>query len=449
MRVELAVTISPNGAVFTVAELDARLPGLQLTVAPAVERAPVGFVGRIAFEDSDEAWIKRAVAHQLDLLREFSAAFPAATIAIAADDGGELRLEAGSFGGDDAEVRALLDQIGDEGAWRLMVSFRIEADAHRHVLALVHRALPAGVEPVVDEAPGALAIGFAIAGTADRVADLVGCLRTAWREEGSEVECLIEIEGERPALTIVRTWREWVALERGLRRLPVSTRGAAGPPGADAAITPLARVPEAAAVLDGEVVSWIDAEDQILGIVGNLLCALPTRVEAGDPLSCELWRRAGGLLYVTRGDLHCEVPEPADGADRRFHAVSKAGALFSDTTGTAAAARTRLVRVAADGVETGPELACVRALDVDGGEAYALAGGRDGVALCSIQIGDGWGRADARPWPPDEVATDLAVISPSRIAVTTERGARSTLHLIERANLAYARRIALPCVAPQ
>jgi len=449
MRVELAVTISPNGAVFTVAELDARLPGLQLAVAPAVDRAPVGFVGRIVVEDTDDAWIKRAVAHQLGLLREFSAAFPAAAIGITADDGGQLRLEAGSFGADDAEIRGLLAQLGDDRAWRLLVSFRIEADAHRHVLALVHRALPAGVEPVVDEAANALAVGFAITGTAERVADLVSCLRMAWRAEGSDVECLVEIEGERPALTIVRTWPEWVELERALRRMPARSHAAAAPPGARAAITRLARVPEAAPVLGSDVLSWIDADDQILGIIAGTLCALPERVEAGDPVSGELWRRADGVLYVARGELRCEVPAPADGAERRLHAVGGVGALFSDTTGSAGAARTQLLRVAADGIERGPDLTCVRALDVHGREAYALAGGRDGGALCSIQIGDGWGRADARPWPPDEIATDLAVISASRIAVTTERGSRSTLHLIERANLVYARRIALPCVAPQ
>ncbi|HEX2685326.1 MAG TPA: hypothetical protein VHN14_01845 [Kofleriaceae bacterium] len=139
------MTISPNGAAFTVAELDTWLPGLQVTVASAVERAPVGSVGRSVLDDPDGAWIKSAVAHQLGLLREFSVAFPTATIAITADDGGELRLEGGSFGADDAEIQELIAQIGNEAAWRLLVSFRIEADAHRHVLELVQRALPAGL----------------------------------------------------------------------------------------------------------------------------------------------------------------------------------------------------------------------------------------------------------------------------------------------------------------
>jgi hypothetical protein len=179
MRVELAVTISPNGAAFTVAELDARLPGLQVKVAPAVERSSVGFVGRIVLDDADEAWIKQAVAHQLGLLRELSAAFPAAAIAVTAEDGGELQLQAGSFGADETEIEELLAQVADDAAWRLLVSFRIEVDAHPHVLALVERALPAGLAPVVDESPNALAVGFAITGGAERVADVVSCLRMA------------------------------------------------------------------------------------------------------------------------------------------------------------------------------------------------------------------------------------------------------------------------------
>lgn len=364
MRVDLAVTISPNGAAFAVAELDARLPGLQVTVAPAVERAPVGFVGRIVIDDPDEAWIKSAVAHQLGLLREFSVAFPAATIVITADDSGELRLEGGSFGADDAEIQELIARIGDEAAWRLLVSFRIEADAHRHVRELVQRALPAGLAPVVDEAPNALAIGFAITGGAERVADVVSCLRMAWRQEGSEVECLVEIEGERPVLTIVRTWREWVELERTLRRLPPRSQGAGDARGVEATLTRLADVPEAAAVLRGEVLSWIDADDQILGIVDGVLCALSERVEAGGLSYSEVRRRAGGLLYVTRGDRRCEVPSPVDGTERRLHEVCAAGALFSDTAGVGTAARTRLLLVSIDGVEAGPELACVRALEV-------------------------------------------------------------------------------------
>jgi hypothetical protein len=250
-------------------------------------------------------------------------------------------------------------------------------------------------------------------------------------------------------LTIVRTWSEWVDLERALRRLPPRSHRAEDPRGPEATITPLSAVPDAARVLGGEVLSWIDADDQILGIVNGVLCALPERVEGGYPMTGEVWRRAGGLMYVAHGARQYEVPPPVDGVERRLHAVNGGAALFSDTAGVATAARTRLLRVGVDGVEDGPELACVRALDVDDGEAYALASGRDSVALYSIHVGSGWGHVDARPWPPDEVATDLALISTLHIAVTTERGSRSTMHLIERANLIYARRIALPCVAPQ
>lgn len=136
---------------------------------------------------------------------------------------------------------------------------------------------PNGAAFTVDESPNALAVGFAIIWGAERVADVVSCLRMAWREEGSEVECLIEVEGEVPVLTIVRTWGEWVDLERTLRRLPAWAHRTGAPHAAEAAITPLADVPEAAPVLGAAVLSWIDADEQILGIVRGVLCALPER----------------------------------------------------------------------------------------------------------------------------------------------------------------------------
>lgn len=74
--------------------------------------------------------------------------------------------------------------------------------------------------------------------------------------------------------------------------------------------------------------------------------------------------------------------------------------------------------------------------------------GRGGVALHTIERGGTWGRAETRPWEHDEIPRDVAVVE-SRIAITVQRDLRSTLYLLERANLVYRRTIAVPCVEPQ
>jgi hypothetical protein len=448
-RVELEVTIFPNGAALT--PTDIQLPGVTFAVAPALERAAPSFAARIVVEGDDDE-LQRGVAGHLIALRALSNEMPTASITIVADGEGQLRLEAGSFGADEQEVAELLAPFSNEPSWRLLVSFRIEPDAHRHVVDLVTRAVPTGVLPVVDASATALAIGFAITGDADRVANLVGCLRGAWRQEGSESECLVEVEGDHPMLTVVRTWSEWVELERELRRSPGRQRDTAEPDEPRGRITPLADLPaipqEVRAVLDAWTLSWIDGDDQILGIVRGAICALPDRVEATGPVGDVRVSAGGALIFETRGRRR-EVPSPDDEVERRLHGVCDAGAVFTETRGDGEGARTRLLVVTGDGVDEGPELTCVRGIDGTEREAYVLASGSDGVRLFAIEVGGRWGRVDTCPWGHDEIATDLALVGSSRVAVTTERGPRAVLHLIERANLVYTRRIALPCTAPQ
>jgi hypothetical protein len=214
----------------------------------------------------------------------------------------------------------------------------------------------------------------------------------------------------------------------------------------------LAEVPEVASLFWDEALSWIDSDDQILCLANGVLYALPERVEGGGHTRGEIRRRGDGSMSFVRGDRRLAVPHAAEEVERRLHAVVPMGTVFSDTVGTGEIARTRLMLVDADRVEDGLELACVRALDVGDGEVFAVAAGptsRAGLRLFSIQIGRGWGYAETLPWRGDETPTDLAVISTSRLAITTERDQRSVLHLVERANLVYARTIALPCVAPQ
>src|SRR5206468_11062784 len=128
----------------------------------------------------------------------------------------------------------------------------------------------------------ALAIGFEIPGEAGHVADLVSNLRLAWRQEGSEAECLVEIEGPHPVVTVLRTWTDWVQLERSLRKAPSPGLGARTADAPAEVPTILAEVSTAARVLGTDALSWIDADDQILCLVDGKMIALPERVEIGD-----------------------------------------------------------------------------------------------------------------------------------------------------------------------
>ena len=186
----------------------ARLPDLALTVAPALEHEQLSFLGRIRVE-GDELEVRRSIARQLAALRAFSTEFPTVTITISAMDGGELCLRAGSFGPDEEELVSLLSAATEDEAWRVLVSFRVEPPEHQHLQELVGRAVPAGLVPVVDESPAALAMGFSVLGDRHRVEDLVGALRMSWCDEGSDLECLIEIEGPEPMVTVVSTSARW------------------------------------------------------------------------------------------------------------------------------------------------------------------------------------------------------------------------------------------------
>ena len=445
MTVELDVKVAPAGVPFTIDELAARLPDLALTVAPALKHEQLSFVGRIRVE-GDEVEVRRSIARQLAALRAFSTEFPTVTITISAMEGGELCLRAGSFGPDEEELVSLLSAATEDEAWRVLVSFRVEASEHQRIQELVGRAVPAGLVPVVDESPAALAMGFSILGDRHRVADLVGALRMSWCDEGSDLECLIEIEGPEPMVTVVRTSAEWAEIERTLRRSQARARDAAIAASAAERPTVLAELPEVESALRGELLSWI-ADDQILCVSRGTLLALPERVEA-QTANRAVVRRRDGSMHLVRGDQRLEIPPAPADVERRLHGITSRGALFTDTRGTGEGSRTQLLLVD-DKVEAGLELARVRALDATEGEAFALVTGPDGIRLLAIEIGPGWGHTATRPWDPDDNATDLAVVSASRVAVTVERGSRSVLYLVERANLVHARVVALPCVAPQ
>lgn len=448
MRVQLDVVIEPGGTALTVSQLQMLLPDLRPDVAPALERSSVRFSARIEAV-GEEAEVARVVARHLATLRQFSRQFPDALVTVReAPDGGELHLQAGSFGTDEDELSGMLASITGEPQWRLYISFRIERDAHAHVIELVKRAVPAGITPVFDASETALAIGFEIDGDAHNVADLVGEVRLAWRQEGSEAECLVEVEGPLPIVEIARSWSEWGTIEQRLRHSASMQTPAQAAVSPDAKIVELAPVANVGELLGDRWLSWIDDDDAILGIWRGRLYSLPERVEASHPFRAELRRTAGGELHLVHGNQRITVPPAADSCERRFHKLLTDGALFSDTEGTVRAS-THLIRVSARGVDEGPRLAHVRGLEATDTHAFALAEGRGGLALFQIQLGNGWGYAEARPWHQDEVATDLVVFNHARIAITAERGSRTTLYLVEIENLVYARQIMLPCVGAE
>ena len=268
-------------------------------------------------------------------------------------DGGALCLGAGSFGPDEEELVSLLSAATEDEAWRVLVSFRVEASEHQRIQELVGRAVPAGLVPVVDESPAALAMGFSILGDRHRVADLVGALRMSWCDEGSDLECLIEIEGPEPMVTVVQTWAGWAEIERTLRRSQARARDAAIAASAAQRPTVLAELPEVESALRGELLSWI-ADDQILGLSRGALLALPERVEA-QTASRAVVRRRDESMHFVRGDQRLEIPPAPADVERRLHGITSRGALFTDTRGTGEGSRTQLLLVD-DKVEAGLEL---------------------------------------------------------------------------------------------
>jgi hypothetical protein len=454
----LSISIDPCGELLTAADLVRIVPPerLRLGIPAAFERAVGLWAGRMAVE-GEAGDCQNDVALHLIALRKLSARFPAAAITIAADpDGGTLTLQAGSFGPDEEEVASLIAsatglELAAEGLHqRLYVSFRIELDAHAHLLDLVVRALPPGwAAPVVDSSASSLAIGFEVGGDAERLADLIGILRLAWRQEASEPEVLIEIEGDDPMVVTVRTWADWVALERRLRKL----RDASHAPvhASDSLLWGVALAEHLAtrAVLGARQLSWIDADDQILCLADGRLLSLPERTELASPLG-QFRRRSDDSLWFRDSSGGVVIPPPAFGTERRLHGVYGCGGLFSDTLGGELAG-TRLRLVDARGIVDGPKLARVRAIDVADADrqAYALAEIHGEVALLVIELGRGWSHIEARPWHPEDIPTDVAVIGDAPVVVTATRGLRSYLYLVARYGLTHTRKLTLPCIDPQ
>jgi len=443
VQVALEISIAIDG--LTVDELTASLPELGIRIAPALARATPTFDGRIEIDD-DTAEATHVVARTLASLRSFSVDHPTAVITIASlPDGGVLRLEAGSFGDDDDELTALLAGVADEPTWCVYVSFRIGDDHHPHVRDLLERTV-VGTTPVFEGSPNALAVGFELTGSAARLADLVGMLRIAWHEDATEIETLVEVEGPTPIVMLVRTWSEWVELERSLRRSGTTTTDVQASVAGELDAVVLAQLPGTVRDLGTNQLTWIDDDDQVMCLSSGQLFAITDRVELGTH-GAEIRRRSGGGLFFATRDRTVDLP-PDDDVERRLHAVSLAGVLFSDTSGRGDASSTRLRRLRGDQFEDGPSLSRVRAIEPADQTLFALADGRHGVALLAFELRD-WGYAELRPWAEGEQATDLAAIGTTRLAVAVETEGRARLLLLERADLIHGRELALPCIAPQ
>jgi hypothetical protein len=458
VQVRLAIVIDARGEAIAAGDVAQLVPPsrLRLVAVVAFERAgelpraapSQSWIGHVAIE-GPHADCQHDLAQHLIALRKLSARFPDAVITIGAEPGGGvLTARAGSFGADDAELASLIAmasalELAAEGPQRLYVSFRIEADAHPHLIELVTRALPPGWDPpVVDTSPTTLALGFELAGEGARLADLIAILRLAWRQEGSEPECLIELEGDEPIVCVVETWAAWVALEQRIR-----SGAPAGPSEPAFLRTELAAVP-VARVLGDRRLSWIDGEGRILCLADGTLQVLSERSEVGERTGGEIRRRADGSIYFVEGQAVVEIPPPRPGAERVLHGLYGRVVMIETTGDEAAASRLRVV--SKSGISDGPYLTRLRALDVCGAQdqVYALSE-QAGVVSLSVHAMRDWARGNARPWDPEDTPTDVAVISTGRVAVTAERDHRAMLYLVERANLAHARRIALPCSEPQ
>jgi hypothetical protein len=439
MRVELVITIVPGGAPLTLAELATRLPELSLRIGETLERGNVHFTGHLEVDDESEE-SRDALTRHLTTLRRFSATTSGATITIAAlPDGGVLTLCDGSFGEDDEEVSSVLGRF-ELTPSKLYLSFRIEPDAHEHLQRLIERAT--SEQAVFDSSPTTLAVGFDVPCGWAALPNILADVRLAWRQEGSECQCLVEVEGPRPVTTLLRGWSDWIDLERSLRRTDEVTEVAA-PVKTEHAVA-LGDVPVGRALHDMHL-SWIDAEDQILCLADDKLYSLPDRVEASKPGRGQLLRRAGGSLLFVLGEKVVELPHAPENVDRKFHALCWGGALFTETR----ASRTQLIQLGSNGLAHGPTFDQVCAVDADSLEAFVLARGRAGFALFAVELGRGWGYTDTQPWRADDTPADVAVLSNSRVAVAAARGSSATLYLVERANLQYARELALPCTNPQ
>jgi hypothetical protein len=478
VKLVLAISIDPCGEPLTETDLDRIVSPDRLRLGgPAVfVRAGERWAGRLVLEGEPGDCQHDAALH-LIALRGLSARLPAAAITIDADPGGgALVLRAGSFGDDEEEVAELVTAAtglafdAEAPRRRLYASFRVEPDAHDHLLALLDAALPPGATaPVVDSSASAVALGFEV-DHPRRPVELVAMLGLVWRQQGSGPSCLIELEGDPPVKETVESWADWVQLEwliqracdeRPAREAPAEPEPVAGEPRAPARPqvwgTPLATHPATRKVLGPRWLSWIDGEGRILCLAHGELVVLSERTELGTSRGA-FRRRAGDALRFRDGrGAVVELPAPARGAERLLHGIYNRSpvfgatmGLFSDTVGDPDTAETRLRLVHAKGVFDGPRLARLRAVEVVAErKVYALSEIDGEVMLSQIDLEQSWTDARARPWDPGVTATDMAVIEQGHIAVTATRGSRSWLYLVERPGLVQARKIALPCVQPQ
>lgn len=311
------VTIeSAEGSVtiVTTGELADAVPGLTFSVLDGLDRAGPTFGARIVVDGAlDEA--REVVARHLEGLRWLSSQLPDAVIWIRAiPDGGELRLTGGTFGEHADELAALLGPIVGGQHWRLYASFRIGQDAHDHLQRLVERSVAPAYEPTIDRSPAALAVGFEVEGSADKLAELVELLRFAWRQEGSEVEALVEVEGSEPVVATLRTWGDWLALERRFRPAPSRTSTS----------TVVRELPELASVPAIGGLTWIDEEGRIFGIEDGALCSLSERTET-ERADAEVRRREDGTMYFTHAGRCVDAGVRRRSARHARRAAARAG----------------------------------------------------------------------------------------------------------------------------
>lgn len=426
--------IDPAGEPLALADLTARLPGLRVEAGTASERGGARFVTTIRAEgDADAA--QAAVGRHLASLHLLSSQYPQLQITLlAVPDGDVLKLAAGSFGDDDAEVRALMESVAEPERWQVYASFKIGEARQPNLLRLLDAVLAPDEDRTVQRSPAAFAIGFDVDGDANQVANLLARLRFAWREEGNLVDTLVEIVGAVNVRSTLRSWSDWVDLEGTFRPRPDGT-----------VIAELRELPELLHIDGSHGITWFDAEENLYGIMHGTLCSLSERREL-DVRSVH--RRAGGTVYVAVADKQVELPRAEPHVERRLHVAWEGGALYSDTEGRSERATSRLFVVDASGPRELRRFTHARGIDADTTEAFVLADHDARVQLCALHLHSAEMRS-ASPWSPDEVPTDVAVLGRARVAVTVERGGRSAVYLVERAELAPGRVLAVPCVAPQ
>jgi hypothetical protein len=153
-------------------------------------------------------------------------------------------------------------------SWSVFASFRIAEARQPNLLRLLDAVVAPSIERTMHRAPAALAIGFELAGAPTNVAELLALVRFAWKEEGSDVDTLVEIVGPTSITATLRTVDDWVALERGFRSRPDG-----------AEVVELVTMPELLHIVGSDGLTWLDAENNLFGIVADTLCSFARRRE--------------------------------------------------------------------------------------------------------------------------------------------------------------------------